>query len=96
MRRSAGFRHDFESKAGFVYSALENDGRWVILAGWPDVKIDNKHGDKRPHLHADGIDGEDRRNLRKALRREEAVATIRAQLEKDGKIDPDELERELG
>jgi hypothetical protein len=96
VRRPAGFRADFRASWGFIYSAEDEDGAWVVLAGWPDVKIDNKHRDGRPHLHADGIEGNDRRDLRMKLTRAAAVRAVRKQLETTGRIDPDALAEGLG
>ena len=93
-RRPAGFR-TWESTVGYVYSRREQDGRWVILAGPPDVKLDNKHDDRRPHLHADGWDSADRRDLRVDLTMEEAVSAIRGQLSVAGHVDVEHLERDL-
>ena len=93
-RRPAGFR-SWGTTAGYVFSRLEEDGRWVILAGPPDVKLDNKHGDRRPHLHAGGWESTDRRELRADLTMEEAVSAIRVRLTIAGHVDAHELQEAL-
>lgn len=67
----------------------------VILAGDPDVKIDNKHMDRRPHIHVGGWQSDDRRSLRGDLTVDEASQAIRAQLSDQGRLDVDDLIEEL-
>lgn len=93
-RRPAGFRR-WDVAIGFVFTRLEANGRWVILAGPPDVKLDNKHTDGIPHMHIGGWESMDRRNLRPDLSLREAVDAIRAQLSERAAIDAEKLAREL-
>lgn len=93
-RRPEGFRI-WGAGAGYVFTRIEEDGRWVILAGPPDVKLDNRHGDRRPHVHVGGWDSADRRALRADLAFEEAVDEVRGQLLERGRLDAARLVREL-
>jgi hypothetical protein len=80
---------------GILLVRQEEDGRWVILAGAPDVKIDNKHMDRRPHMHVGSWDAEDRQALRQDLTATEAASAIRHQLGTIGYLDLDALKEEL-
>lgn len=93
-RRPSGFRR-WGAEIGYVFSRREDNGRWVILAGPPDIKIDNKHADGSPHMHVGGWESDDRRHLRADLGLDEAVDAIRAQLAARGTIDTETLAREL-
>lgn len=74
---------------------VDEDGRWVILAGDPPIKIDNKHDDRVPHMHVGGFESDDRRTLRPDLTPKEVAEAIREQLEETGYIDTKKLEEGL-
>lgn len=95
VRKPRGFT-TWPVPAGALYGRREADGRWVILAGEPDVKLDNWHGDRRPHLHVRGWDSTVRRDLRTDLTIEEAVAAVARQLAEQGYLDPRRLLEDLG
>jgi len=80
---------------GVLFVKTEDDGGWVILAGEPDVKIDNKHMDRRPHIHVGGWLSDDRRPLRFDLTVAEAARAIRSQLSNRGRLDVADLIEEL-
>lgn len=80
---------------GMLDVKIDEDGGWVILAGYPAIKIDNKHDDRLPHMHVGGFNSDDRRSLRHDLTPGEAADAIRAHLERNGFIDTKELEEEL-
>ncbi len=94
MRKPPGFQA-WNVPVGILLVRHEEDGRWVILAGAPDVKIDNKHRGRRPHMHIGSWDAEDRHLLREDLTATEAAAAIRHQLATAGYLDLDELREEL-
>lgn len=80
---------------GALFVRREEDGRWVILAADPTIKIDNHHDDRIPHLHADGWTGDDRRDLPPMLGPDEAAEAIRRHLVERGYIDVEDLLEEL-
>lgn len=80
---------------GILLVRQEEDGRWVILAGAPDVKLDNKHMDRRPHMHIGSWDAEDPHALRQDLTATEAASAIRHQLASAGYLDLDALKDAL-
>lgn len=94
MRPPAGFRA-WDVPVGVVFVREDDRGGWVVLAGDPMVKLDNKHRGGRPHMHVGSWESEDRRDLRSDLTADEAAAAIVGQLEAKGHIDPDALEAEL-
>lgn len=93
-REPRGFRN-WDVPIGVLYLRKEADGRWIILAADPAIKIDNDHTDRIPHVHVDGWTGDDRRDLRPTLDPEEAARTIRSHLSEQGFIDLDRLLEEL-
>ncbi len=95
MRKPRGFRA-WNVPVGILFVREEDDGGWVVLAGEPDVKIDNKHLDGTPHMHIGDWDSKKRQTLRKDLTATEAAATIARQLSENGFLDPDGLKEELG
>jgi hypothetical protein len=95
MRKPRGFRAG-NVPVGVLFVREEDDGKWVILAGEPEVKLDNKHRDGRPHMHVGAWDSEDRRELRADLTAKEAREAIARQLAEKGYLDPGALEEDLG
>ncbi len=96
MRKPPRFRAPRTgSRHGILLVREGDDGTWVVLASPPDVKVDNRHRDRRPHIHTDGWQGNDRRDLRADLTLEEVVLAIRRRLEATGWIDVEALRREL-
>jgi hypothetical protein len=94
MRKPRGFT-SWSVPTGDLYSRWDDDGGWVVLAAEPDVKIDNRHRDGRPHLHLGGWDSPVRRDLRPDLTLQEAVAAIVRHLSESGSIDVPRLQEEL-
>ncbi len=94
MRKPPGFQ-DWDVPIGILLVRHEEDGRWTILAAEPDIKLDNKHMDRRPHVHVGGWNSDDRRLLRHDLTASEAAQAIRRHLSATGKIDVALLEAEL-
>lgn len=94
MRKPMGFQ-EWKVPVGILFVREEEDGRWVILAGEPDIKIDNKHLDGKPLMHLGSWDSDDRRNLRANLTAAEAALAIRRQLTQYGYLEPEALEDEL-
>lgn len=76
--------------AGALYVRVQGS-RWVILAGDPEVKMDNMHADGRPHLHLGGWDSPDRQDLRPGLTARKAADAVAAQLLAKGYLDPRSL-----
>lgn len=93
-RKPRGFRN-WNVPVGVLLVRREEDGRWVILAADPEIKIDNHHDNRIPHLHIDGWNTEDRRDLRATLTPEAAADAIRHHLSTLGYIDVDRLLEEL-
>lgn len=89
-RKPRGFA-SWDVPVGVLHLRLEEDGRWVLLAADPEIKIDNDHDDRIPHLHVGGWNSEDRRDLRPTLGPREAAGAVRSQLRRKGYIDVDEL-----
>ena len=94
MRKLRGFRA-WDVPVGLLFLREEDDGSWVLLAGEPDIKIDNKHRDGQPHMHVNGWDSEDRCELRRDLTLADAVEAIARHLNKDGHINVKRLLEEL-
>lgn len=94
MRKPRGFTN-WDVPVGVLYLRKEEDGRWVILAGDPEIKIDNDHPDRIPHMHIGGWNSDDRRDLRPTLTPEQAVQAIVRHLEEDGFIRVKRLLEEL-
>lgn len=94
MRKPWGFQA-LNVPVGVLFVREEEDGRWVVLAGEPDVKIDNKHLDGRPHMHVGSWQSTNRRPLRRDLTAREAAETISRQLTETGRIDTEALEEAL-
>jgi len=94
VRKPRGF-HPWAVPIGVLFVSEEEEGRWVVLAGDPAVKIDNKHLNGRPHMHAGDWNSCDRRLLREDLTVDEAADTIRHLLETKGHIDLQALEDRL-
>jgi hypothetical protein len=94
MRKPQGFQ-EWKVPVGTLFVREDENGQWVILASEPDVKIDNKHRDGRPHMHVGNWDSTDRRDLRASLSMAEAASAIHRQLKKNGYLDLDALEVEL-
>lgn len=86
MRKPRGFQRARVPFGLLVYKE-EEGGRWVLLAGEPEIKIDNKHRDGRPHMHAHGRDSKERRDLREDPSLAEAVEVVARQLNEKGHID---------
>ncbi|MHB8587171.1 MAG: hypothetical protein ACYDDF_15195 [Thermoplasmatota archaeon] len=80
---------------GFIWVRTTSTGRWVIMAGYPETKIDNTHRDALPHLHDGGLESAKRRPLRPDLTQQEAIRAIVTQLTQAGSIDIDTLVEEL-
>jgi hypothetical protein len=94
LRKPRGFRR-WTVRVGDLLVSTRPDGSWIILACEPEVKIDNRHRDGRPHLHVGGWDSEDRRPLQLDLTLSEAARAVARQLEEKGSIDARTLEEEL-
>lgn len=94
MRPPAGFQA-WDVPVGIVLVREDDGGGWVVLAGYPMVKMDNRHRDGRPHLHVGGWNSDDRRDLRPTLTADEAAAAVVDQLEATGHVDPEALEEAL-
>ena len=71
VRKPAGFQQ-WKLNGGVVRLHVREDGTRVILVAPPDLKLDNAHMDRRPHVHVGGWDSEDRRPLRPDLGAQEA------------------------
>lgn len=95
MRKPRGFQV-WNVPVGILFVREEDDGKWVVLAGEPEVKIDNKHRDGKPHMHVGGWNSEDRRGLRPTLTAGDAAEAIARLLAEKGHLDPRSLEEELG
>lgn len=80
---------------GVLFLRTVGIAHWVILAADPEIKIDNAHDDRIPHMHLNGWNSEDRRDLRPTLSPDEAVRMIRIHLETQGYIDTDQLLEDL-
>ncbi len=94
MRKPRGFTN-WDVPVGVLYLRKEEDGRWIILAADPEIKIDNDHSDRIPHIHVDGWNSDDRRDLRPTLGPDEAAQAILRHLEEHGYIDVKRLLEEL-
>ncbi|MCA1812599.1 MAG: hypothetical protein LC624_01455 [Halobacteriales archaeon] len=94
MRKVRGFAR-LDVAGGVIMYRSDTDGTWVVLASHPDVKVDNKHMDRRPHIHVGGWASADRRALRAGLGAGHVVAAIARHLEQQGYIDVMRLAEEL-
>ena len=94
MRKQAGFQA-WKVPVGILLVREEEDGRWVVLAGDPHVKIDNKHLDGRPHMHVGSWESQDRRALRPGVTVGDVASAIRSQLAETGRVDVEALEEAL-
>lgn len=94
MRKPRGFTN-WDTPIGVLYLRRRQDGRWVILAADPEIKIDNDHPDRIPHLHVGGWESGDRRDLRPPLGPKQAAEAIVGHLERQGVIDVEGLLEEL-
>lgn len=90
MRKPRGFV-PWAVRHGDLFVTMRANGRWVILAGDPPIKVDNEHRDGRPHVHVGGWDSEDRRPLRDELDVIEAARVIQNHLNENGYIDIERL-----
>lgn len=93
-RKPRGFAN-WTVPVGVLYVRKAAGGRWIILAADPEIKIDNDHDDRIPHLHVAGWNSDDRRDLRATLTPEEAARAIRHHLQQRGYIDVPSLLEEL-
>lgn len=93
-RKPRGFDR-WDVPVGVLYLRVREDGRWVLLAADPQIKIDDDHDDRIPHLHVGGWNSEDRRRLRPDLGPGEAAEAVRTQLRSKGYIDVEELQEAL-
>lgn len=94
VRKPPGFQQ-WKLNGGMVRLQVREDGTWVILAHPPDLKLDNAHMDRRPHVHVGGWDSDDRRALRPDLEPHEARETLARLLNEDGYVDVKRLLEEL-
>lgn len=93
-RKPRGFDRR-RARVGRLYVRRDPDGGWVVLASPPDVKIDNKHRDRRPHLHPEGWISGARIELREDLTLDEVIVAIRQQLMGHVRLDPAKLVEDL-
>jgi hypothetical protein len=94
LKKIRGFGR-LDVAGGVIMHRTDMDGTWVVLASPPDVKADNKHMDRQPHLHVGGWESRDRRPLRADVDASAVVRAMARQLEQHGFIDVQQLLEEL-
>jgi len=93
VRPPAGFV-SLDVPTGEIHYKEDANG-WVVLAGDPDVKFDNKHRDRRPHMHVGGWNSETRVDLRPDLELHEVLRVLKQELAGRGWLDVSSLEASL-
>jgi hypothetical protein len=94
MRKPPGFtRRRIAAIEALVRT--RDDGAWVVLLSPPDIKVDNVHRDRRPHMHPGGWTDPATWPLREGIGPDDVVDAAAACLAERGRLAPADLRRRL-